>query len=119
SDRIAGGFGAVLAGELDAALVAEPVSNPSLDKVIVYDEELVLVAEAGHKPIRSPRDVVSRTVLAFEHGCVYRLRMQQWFARAGVLPERIVEMSSWHALISCTAPPLTISFLPPIVLNTF
>jgi DNA-binding transcriptional LysR family regulator len=119
SDTIPRLLAAVLAGELDAALVAEPVSNPSLDKVIVYDEELVLVAEAGHKPIRSPRDVVSRTVLAFEHGCVYRLRMQQWFARAGVLPERIVEMSSWHALIGCTAARMGISILPRMVLNTF
>jgi DNA-binding transcriptional LysR family regulator len=110
---------AVLAGELDAALVAEPIADPALEKTTVYDEELVLVAEAGHAPIRSPRDVQSRTVLAFEHGCAYRLRMQQWFARAGVLPERTVEMSSWHAIVACTAARMGISVLPRMLLTTF
>jgi DNA-binding transcriptional LysR family regulator len=119
SDTIPRLLAAVLAGELDAALVADPVNDPSLDKSVVYDEELVLVAEAGHKPIRSPRDVMSETLLAFEHGCAYRLRMQQWFARAGVLPERIIEMTSWHALIGCTAARMGISILPRMVLATF
>src|SRR5262244_2789700 len=35
----------VLAGALDAALVAEPVSDPRLETLPVYDEELVIVAE--------------------------------------------------------------------------
>ncbi|HTT48581.1 MAG TPA: LysR substrate-binding domain-containing protein [Pseudolabrys sp.] len=110
---------AVLTGELDAALVAEPVTDPALDKAPVYDEELVLVAEAGRKPIRSPRDVTSETVLAFEHGCAYRLRMQQWFARARVLPERIVEMTSWHALIGSAAARMGIALMPRMVLTSF
>jgi len=110
---------AVLASELDAALVAEPITDPALEKTPVYDEELVLVASDDHPPIRSPRDVALETVLAFEHGCAYRLRMQQWFARAGVLPERIVEMSSWHAIVGCTAARMGISILPRMVLTTF
>ena len=119
SDTIPRLLAAVLDGELDAALVAEPVTDPSLDKAIVYDEELVLVAEPGHKSIRSPRDVTSETVLAFEHGCSYRLRMQQWFARAGVLPERIIEMTSWHALVGCAAARMGIAILPRMLLSSF
>ncbi len=45
--------------------------------------------------------------------------MQQWFARAGSLPERIIEMSSWHAMIGCTAARMGISLLPRMVLSTF
>lgn len=110
---------AVIAGELDAALVAEPVDDEPFEKVTVYDEELVIVAAAGHRPIRTPRDVRSETMLAFETGCAYRLRLQQWFARAGELPARIVEISSWHAIIGCTAARMGISVLPQMVLNTF
>jgi DNA-binding transcriptional LysR family regulator len=109
----------LLAGELDAALIAEPISDPALEKTMIYDEELVLVAEAGHPPIRSPRDVKTTSVLAFESGCPYRLRMQQWFARAGALPDTIVEMSSWHAIVGCTAARMGISVLPRMVLATF
>ena len=110
---------AVLSGNLDAALVAEPIEDERFDKALVYDEELVLVAEAGHAPIRSPRDVREKSVLAFEHGCPYRLRMQQWFARAGGLPERLIEMSSWHAIVGCTAARMGISLMPRMVLSTF
>lgn len=109
----------VLTGELDAALVAEPVADAPFEKVTVYDEELVLVAAAGREPIRSPRDVSADTVLAFEAGCPYRLRLQQWYARGGALPQRIAEMSSWHAIIGCTIARMGISLLPRMVLTTF
>jgi len=110
---------AVLAGELDAALVAEPVPDAPFEKAVVYDEELAIVAAAGHPPIRSPRDVRSDTVLAFEHGCAYGLRLQQWFARAGELPEQIIEMTSWHAILGCTAARMGISLMPRMLVTSF
>jgi DNA-binding transcriptional LysR family regulator len=110
---------AVLTGALDAALVAEPVADEPFDKATIYDEALALVAAADHAPIRSPADVRSETVLAFEHGCPYRLRMQQWFSRAGELPARISEMSSWHAILGCAAARMGIALLPKMVLGSF
>ena len=109
----------VLAGALDAALVAEPVSDEAFEKVVIYDEELVMIAGADHPPIRSPRDVASQTVLAFETGCAYRLRMQQWFARAGAVPARIIEMTSWHAILGCAAARMGIAVMPRMLLSTF
>jgi DNA-binding transcriptional LysR family regulator len=110
---------AVLTGALDAALVAEPVADEPFEKATIYNEALALVAAADHAPIRSPADVRSETVLAFEHGCPYRLRMQQWFSRAGELPARISEMSSWHAILGCAAARMGIAVLPQIVLGSF
>src|SRR5260221_13796077 len=40
--------GAILAGELDAALVAEPIADAPFEKTFAFDEELVIVAAAGH-----------------------------------------------------------------------
>jgi DNA-binding transcriptional LysR family regulator len=111
--------GAVLAGELDAALAAEPIVDGPFEKVLVYDEELVIVAPPGHRPIRSPKDVAPQTMLAFEHGCSYRARMEQWFALAGEVPDKIIEMSSWHAILGCTAAGMGISVLPRMVLTSF
>jgi DNA-binding transcriptional LysR family regulator len=110
---------AVLTGALDAALVAEPIPDEPFEKSAIYDEALALIAAADHPPIRSPADVRSETVLAFEHGCPYRLRMQQWFSRAGELPARISEMSSWHAIMGCAAARMGIAVLPQIVLGSF
>jgi len=109
----------VLAGTLDAALVAEPVSDEAFEKAMIYDEELVMIAGVDQPPIRSPRDVKSQTVLAFEHGCPYRLRMQQWYARAGAVPTRIIEMTSWYAILGCVAARMGIAVMPRMLLSTF
>ena len=82
----------LLTGELDAALVNGPVPDIPFDTLPVYDEELVIIAKAGHPPIRSPRDARPQTVLAFESGCSYRQRLEDWFAHHGEMPERIVEI---------------------------
>ena len=59
---------AVRAGELDAALVDEPIADAPFEKIPLYDEELVIIASANHPPIKSPSDVNGRPVLAFEAG---------------------------------------------------
>jgi DNA-binding transcriptional LysR family regulator len=58
-------------------------------------------------------------MLAFEQGCPYRARMERWFAMAGEMPERIIEMTSWHAILGCTAAGMGISILPRMVLASF
>jgi DNA-binding transcriptional LysR family regulator len=95
---------ALLAGELDAALLADPVADAPFEKVPIYDEELVIVATA---------------VLAFEAGCSYRQRLQDWFAHHGEMPDRIVEIGSYHAMLGCAVAGMGISLLPRIVLTTF
>ena len=72
---------AVREGELDAALVAEPIPDAPFEKIPLYDEELVIIAGAKHPPIKSPRDANGQPVLAFEAGCPYRQRLDDWFAK--------------------------------------
>jgi DNA-binding transcriptional LysR family regulator len=110
---------AVLSGELDAALVAEPVPDGPFEKVAVYEEELVIIATAGHPPIKSPRDARLQTVLAFEIGCAYRQRLEDWFAHHGEMPDRIVEITSYHAMLGCAVAGMGISLMPRNVLTTF
>lgn len=110
---------AVLAGELEAALVAEPVADAPFEKVPVYDEELVLVAQHGHPRINAAADLSPRTVLAFEPGCPHRKRLEEWFARQDQMPERVIEMSSYHALLGCAAAGMGIALMPRSVLGGF
>jgi DNA-binding transcriptional LysR family regulator len=109
----------VLRGELDAALVGEPIADAPFEKITVFEEELAIIAAARHPPIRSPRDLQPQTMLAFETGCHYRLRLEQWFAQSGEIPERIIEMTSWHAILGCTAAGMGVAILPKMVLTTF
>jgi DNA-binding transcriptional LysR family regulator len=110
---------AVLAGELDAALASEPVPDGPFEKVAIYEEELVIIATANHPPIKSPRDARPQTVLAFETGCAYRQRLEDWFAHHGEMPDRIVEITSYHAMLGCAVAGMGISLMPRNVLTTF
>jgi DNA-binding transcriptional LysR family regulator len=110
---------AVREGDLDGALVAEPIADAPFEKIPLYDEELVIIAAASHPPIKSPRDVAGRPVLAFEAGCPYRQRMEDWFAGSGEMSDRVIETSSYHAILGCAVAGMGISIVPRIVLKTF
>lgn len=109
---------AVLAGDLDAALVAEPIADAPFEKMFAFDEELVIVAPADHPPI-GKKGSLPRTVLVFEHGCPHRKRLEDWYARRHEMPERTIELTSYHAMLGCVVAGMGISLLPKSVLTTF
>jgi DNA-binding transcriptional LysR family regulator len=111
--------GLVLRGEIDAGLTAGPIPDAPFEKVAVYNEEVVIVAAANHPPIKSARDAESRAVLVFETGCSYRKQLEDWFALTGEMPERMVKMSSYHAMLGCVVVGMGISLMPRMVLSTF
>ncbi len=109
----------VLAGELDACLVAEPVDDPRLEKRALFEEELVIVTEAGHGPVHSARDLAASTIITFAPGCAYRKRLEDWLARDGILAERVVEVSSYHAILGCLVAGMGVALLPRAVLENY
>jgi len=109
---------AILAGELDAALVAEPIAEAPFDKVVAFVEEPVIVSAAGEPQI-GRKGHFPKTIITFEHGCPHRKRLENWYARHGEMPERIVELGSYHAMLGCVAAGMGIALLPRSVLTAF
>ena len=109
---------AILAGELDAALVAEPVADVPFEKTFAFDEELVIVAPANHPPI-GEKNGLPPTIIVFEHGCPHRKRLEDWYANRGEMPERTIEIASYHAMLGCVVAGMGISLIPRSVLTTF
>jgi DNA-binding transcriptional LysR family regulator len=109
---------AILAGELDAALVAEPIPDAPFDKVFVVAEEPVIVSAAGQPP-PGRKGIYPKTMIAFEHGCPHRKRLENWFAKHGQIPERTIELGSYHAMLGCVAAGMGVALLPRSVLTTF
>jgi DNA-binding transcriptional LysR family regulator len=109
----------VLAGELDAALVAEPVSDPRLDSVAAYSEQLVIIGPLGHPPIRSAHDIRKGALLVFEPDCPHRQRLEAWCARDNMLPRRIIEVGSYHAILGCCVAGMGVALIPAAVLDTY
>ena len=110
---------AILEGEIDAALAAEPVADAPFEKVTVFREELIIVAALDHPPIKSIADLRTRTILSFETGCPHRQRIEDWFAREDDMPDRIIEMASYHAMLGCAVAGMGVSLMPLSVLEGF
>jgi len=109
---------AVLAGELDAALAAEPVAEARFDSMVAFQEEPVLVTAAPHPPTESS-GLLPETVIVFEHGCPHRKILEKLYAERGEVPERIVELGSYHAMLGCVLAGMGAALLPESVLTTF
>jgi DNA-binding transcriptional LysR family regulator len=109
---------AILAGQLDAALVAEPIADDPFDRAFAYEEEPVVVSAAG-QPAPGRKGQFPKTMVAFEHGCPYRKRLEDWYAKRGAMPERTVELGSYHAMLGCVAAGMGIALIPKSVLTTF
>lgn len=58
-------------------------------------------------------------MLAFHPSCPHRQRLEQWFARGKVVPERIVEVASYHAILGCTAAGMGVALMPKSVLDAY
>ncbi len=109
---------AILAGDLDAALVAEPIADAPFEKTFAFDEELVIVAAANHPPIGKSGGL-PRTIIVFEHGCPHRKRLEEWYASRREMPERTIELASYHAMLGCVVAGMGIALIPKSVLTTF
>jgi DNA-binding transcriptional LysR family regulator len=109
----------VLSHDCDAALVAEPVSEPRLATLAVFDEELVLVTDAGHPPVRKPADLREGSILAFHPGCPHRERLERWFGQGEREIARTVELASYHVMLGCVAAGMGVALMPRSVLAGF
>jgi DNA-binding transcriptional LysR family regulator len=109
---------AILAGELDAALVSGPIADAPFEKVEVFQEEPVIVSSASYGAI-GKKGNFPKTMLAFEHGCPHRKRMENWYASRGEMPERTIELGSYHAMLACVVAGMGVALMPKSVLDTF
>jgi DNA-binding transcriptional LysR family regulator len=103
--------------EVEAAFVAEPFNAHDLAMQAVFVEELVLITPKSFGRIRSPKDIGKRTVIAFASGCSYRRRLEAWLAGAKVLPDRVLEFQSYHAIVACVAAGSGIAVVPRSVIE--
>src|SRR6476659_8004706 len=104
--------------ELEAAFVSEPFTAPSLQARRVFDERLVLVTSKAISKVSGPVDLGRSTLIAFAQGCSYRKRIEEWLGSANVMPERILEFSSYQAMIACVAAGTGFAVVPKSVLES-
>lgn len=104
--------------EVEAAFVAEPFTPAGLEAQQAFSEELVLIAPKDAPPVKAPKDLQQRTVIAFSSGCSYRRVLENWLGMGSVVPERVLELGSYHAIVACVAAGSGIAIVPRSVLAT-
>lgn len=103
---------AVLAGELDAALVGGPSADTRLTREAVFCEELVLVTSPGAAgPEPSSGDAGARIVV-FRAGCSYRERFEALLARRAIAVTHRLELGTLEGILACIGAGLGIGLLP-------
>src|SRR5579862_1165971 len=102
---------------IEAAFVADPFNADHLVTQPVFLEELVLISPKSFGRVRSPKDIGRRTVIGFATGCSYRRRLEAWLATANVLPDRVMEFQSNHAIVACVAAGSGIAVVPRSVIE--
>jgi DNA-binding transcriptional LysR family regulator len=107
----------VRAGTLAAALVDGPVQYDELNGCIAFPERMVVISCLDHLPINNAKDAKGETLFAFRASCSYRLRLESWFKREGVLPGQVMEIQSYHAMLACVASGAGLAMIPHSVLS--
>jgi DNA-binding transcriptional LysR family regulator len=109
---------AVAERKLDAAFVAEKPSNRDLSSMALFAERLVIISSRGHRPIGRPQDIEGESVIAFPDGCAYRRVLQRWLGASRLSTVRLLELSSYHAILACVASGAGVALVPESVLAT-
>jgi DNA-binding transcriptional LysR family regulator len=109
----------VLAGQLDLALISEPVNDVRLAVQPIFQETLVLVSALRDERITSPADLGGNpTIVGFSKQCIYRTRLAQWLKEAEVMP-KIVEINSYFALLNCITAGMGVGLVPEKLLDCY
>ncbi|MGH7384043.1 MAG: LysR substrate-binding domain-containing protein [Candidatus Rokuibacteriota bacterium] len=107
----------VMQREVEAAFVAEPFAADDLEGEPVFCEELVLITPKSFRRIKTPRDIGRATLIAFATGCSYRRRLEGWLGEAKVVPDRVMEFGSYHAIVACVAAGAGVAIVPRSVIR--
>jgi len=108
----------VVCRTFDAAFVVGRVEAMGLEVLGAFDEELVIVAPRSHPAIGCADDVRTDTIICFPIGCAYRRLLHAWLAAGAVVPDKVLELSSYHAMVACVASGTGIALVPRSVLET-
>lgn len=109
---------AVSERKVDAAFIAVAPNRPDLEHSPVFKEKLVLITSLAHTPVRRPVDIAGDSVISFPRGCAYRRVLERWTGDKDLSSVRVLELSSYHAIVACAASGTGVAIVPQSVLAT-
>lgn len=101
-------------GRLDAAIVALPISEPSLREFALFREEFVLVRQAADagQPVPSPDKLKEMRLLLLEEGHCFRNQALSFCAIDALGPRDLMEGSSLTTLVQMVGAGIGVTLIP-------
>ncbi len=112
-------IGELAEGRLDAAIVALPVSEPSLHEVPLFAEDFVLVrpiADAG-EPVPNRENLRAFRLLLLEEGHCFRDQALSFCKAGGAAPREIMEGSSLSTLVQMVGAGIGVTLIPEMAID--
>lgn len=103
---------------LDVAIVALPVSEPSLREFALFEEDFVLVRsrEDAGKAVPSPESLQTMRLLLLEEGHCFRDQALSFCKPAEAQPRQVMEGSSLSTLVQMVGAGLGITLIPEMAM---
>lgn len=101
-------------GRLDTAIMALPVSEPSLSEQPLFSEEFVLVRalEDARKPVPNPETLREMRLLLLEEGHCFRDQALTFCKMSSTLPRDLMEGSSLSTLVQMVGAGIGVTLIP-------
>lgn len=107
----------VLLYEIEGSFVADCIDDPALEKVEVFQEEMMLLSKRNI--FFDSECAEAHSFIVFQSGCFYRKVLEEWLLSEGVVPKKVMELNSLDGIIGCVKAGLGVSMLPREVVEQF
>ncbi len=105
-------------GRLDTAIVALPISEPSLTEVPLFSEEFVLIraAEDDGKPVPSRERLREMRLLLLEEGHCFRDQALSFCNMSAAPPRELLDGSSLSTLVQMVSAGIGVTLIPEMAM---
>lgn len=107
-------LGELAEGRLDTAIVALPVSEPTLTEIALFSEEFVLVRPSAdaEKPVPDREDLRTMRLLLLEEGHCFRDQALSFCNMTSAKPRELLDGSSLSTLVQLVAAGIGVTLIP-------
>ncbi len=106
-------------GRLDTAIVALPVSEPSLTEIALFSEVFVLVRAAADldKPVPGPDKLREMRLLLLEEGHCFRDQALAFCRMSSAAPRELMDASSLTTLVQMVGAGIGVTLIPEMAVD--
>lgn len=104
--------------KLDGAIIAVDQKHPSIERLKIYKEELIVIASPSLGELKQPKDLSDKDIYMWPVGCPYRSALEHWLSLNNVSVQ-ITSMASYATILGCISAGSGVSLVPKSVYEQF